>query len=193
MVFLLAGAASAQNSPAASDPPGVTVVQQSWRSQVRNPQLDEDPFIPNYEYREAMRAQKENIRQTAISLKTTGVAVNNPPRTILRADHPPGLYITYIYSVKVRNAGEKTIRSVVWEYVFFDPDTQVEMGRHQQTSKVKIHPGKSQDLSRSSTSPPAQVVDASKAAKDPAAKLSERVVIHRIEYADGSVWQRPSN
>lgn len=193
MVFLLVGAASAQSPSAVSDPPGVTVLKKNWRSQVRNPALDEDPFLPNYEYREAVRTQKENMRQTAISLKTVGVAVNNPPRTIVRADLPPGLSITYVYSVKIRNTGEKTIQSVVWEYVFFDPDTQKEMGHHQQTSKVKIHSGKSQDLTRRSTSPPAQVVDASKDAKDPASQLSERVVIHRIEYTDGSVWQRPSN
>ena len=193
MVLLLAGAASAQTPSAATDPPNVTVLQKNWRSQVRNPVLDEDPFIPNYEYREAVRTQKENMRTTAITLKTMGVAVNNPPPKILRVDAPPGLIITYIYSVKLRNNDEKTIRSVVWEYIFFDPDTQIEMGHHQQTSKVKIHPGKSKDLSRSSTNPPAQVIDASKAAKDPAARLSERVVIHRIEYTDGSVWQRPAN
>ena len=193
MVLLLAGAASAQSPAASSDPPGVTVLQKSWRSQVRNPALDEDPFLPNYEYREAVRTQQENIRQTAISLRTTGVAVNNRPRTILRADFPPGLHITYVYSAKIRNTGEKTIQSLVWEYVFFDPATpQKELGHHQQTSRVKIRPGKSQDLSRRSTSPPAQVIDASEA-KDPAPKLSGRVVIHRIEYTDGSVWQRPAN
>jgi hypothetical protein len=193
MVLILVGAAPAQNPSTPSDPPDVTVLQKSWRSQVRNPKLDEDPFIPNYEYREAVRTQKENIRQTAITLRTIGVAVNNPPRTILREDAPAGLLITYIYSMKVRNTGAKTIRLLVWEYVFVDPATQKEVGSHQNSSKVKIRSGKTQDVSRRSASPPAQVIDASKADKELASRLLERVVIHRIEYTDGSVWQRPSN
>ena len=193
MVFLLVGAASAQNPSPLSDPPDVTVLQKNWRSYVRNPKLDEDPFLPNDEHREAVRTQEENRRQTAISLKTTGVAVKNSPRKILRADIPAGFLITYIYNVKVRNTGAKTIRSLVWEYVFFDPTTQKEVGSHQHSSKVKIRSGKSQDVSRRSASPPTQVIDANNTDKELAARLSERVVIHRIEYDDGSVWQRPSN
>jgi hypothetical protein len=58
--------------------------------------------------------------------------------------------------VSVKNTGEKTIKLVDWDYVFFNTATQSETGRLEFTSDEKIGP-----------------------------------VVVRIEYTDGTIWQRP--
>ena len=189
LLFVLAGAASAQTSPAPSAPSDITVLQSKWNWNTRNPKLDEDPFRANDEYREFERVQKESARLNRQAQKETGVHAKYATRRLVYQDLPRGSLITYTYTAKVKNTGMKTVQAVTWTYIFFDPDTQKEMGRHQHTSKVKIRPGKSEDLVGRSSSPPIQIIDARKAAGVLPDKIDERVVIQQIEYADGSVWQ----
>ena len=119
--------------------------------------------------------------------KTTQISVP-APETGRR-----GLSVTYIYEVKVRNTGEKEIRTLIWEYVFFEPGTERELGRRRFVSRESIGPGKTRNLVLRSASSPTGTIDASKAGKKSRDEYSEQVVIQRIEYADGSVWQAASN
>jgi hypothetical protein len=190
LVVLLTGVASAQTVDL-SGPPGVTVLQSKWGFNIRNPKLDEDPMRVNDEYREYERVQKETM-QLNKSARQAGLPAKYAARNLSYQDLPTGAQVTYTYSVKIRNAGEKTVQAVVWTYIFFDPDTQKEIGHHQHTSKVKIRPGKSEELIGSSASPPIQVIDARRATGELPDQISERVLIKQIEYTDGSIWQRSS-
>jgi hypothetical protein len=105
---------------------------------------------------------------------------------------PSGLIERFYYQVKIKNLGSKTMKSIVWEYVFFDPETRTELSRFQCTDKLKLGPGKSADLLMNSPTPPSSVIDVRKTDKGPQ-QFIEQIVIARIEYSDGSIWQNPQN
>ncbi len=96
----------------------------------------------------------------------------------------------YRYKVVVKNAGSKTIKSIDWDYLITDPNLRYEVARHQFTSDEKISPGKEKELSVFIFSTPTKTISSHEQSKD-SQQLIEEVVLMRIEYSDGSVWQRP--
>lgn len=96
----------------------------------------------------------------------------------------------YRYKVSLRNDGAKTTTSIDWDYLFIDPTTQQVMGRHQFTSDETIKPGKNKEISVLYLSSPIKTINA-KSASDKSASMIEQVLIMRIQFSDGSVWQRP--
>jgi hypothetical protein len=194
LLFLLAGGASAQAVSTPSDAPGVAVIEKNWRREMRNPALEEDPLRPNREQAEMERAMKQNQRDNALRNNIGLPPLPPPPRVpSSRSDDTPSLTIEYVYRAKISNTGTKAIRKLVWEYVFFDPSTQREVGRRRNESKVNISPGKTSNVVVRSASPPAGTVNVAQTGKKSQEQYSEQVVIQRIEYADGSVWRRDSN
>lgn len=193
LLFLLAGGVSAQPLPDASDPTDVAVVEKGWRKVIRNPALDEDPFRANDEQKQLERAQKDEGIRNAIRVREGGTPQPVRTGTRILENESQGPSARYIYRAKVRNTGTKTIMALVWDYRFFNPHTLEEVGHHSFTHRVKIRPGKGFELIVQSASPPSRVIDATKAVKDLGVQYSEKVVIRRIEYADGSVWLRPTN
>jgi hypothetical protein len=189
VVLLGAVNASAQTSPEVSAAPDIVVLQKSWRLAVRNSVLDEDPFSANAEFNEALRAQRVNDIQNAIRARGSESRQPPPPRPNKNRDVDPQPSETYVYQVKIRNTGTKTIRAVDWGYIFTDPETQQEQGRHRYSNKVKIRPGQNNGLTGRTASPPTYIVSARNAGKDVGKQLTEQVVIYRIEYEDGTVWQ----
>lgn len=193
LLFLLAAGVSAQPSLDMSDPPDLAVAEKSWRKEIRHPALDVDPFVANDEHKEFERAQKDNSIRNSVRVREGGTPQPTLPRTKPLENESQGPSARYVYRAKVRNTGTKTILALVWDYRFFNPDTLEEVGHHSFTQRVKIRPGKGCELIGQSASPPARVIDVTKAVKDLGARYSEKVVILRVEYADGSVWLRPTN
>jgi hypothetical protein len=193
-VLLGALIASAQTPSGISPntPPDIIVLQKNWRLDSRNSLLDEDPFSANAEFNEALRAQRENDIRNVIRAKGSESREPPPMRRGQIKDAPPEPSATYVYQVKVKNTGTKTIRSVDWVYTFLDPETQREMGKHRYSSKVRIRPGQNNSLVGRTASPPTYIVSVKNAGKDEGKQMSEQVVINRIEYEDGTVWQNPS-
>ncbi len=97
----------------------------------------------------------------------------------------------YRYTVKVRNDGQKTIKSVDWDYLFIDPTTGREAARHQFTSDETVKPGKTKELTVLYLTPPVKTVSARTLSKKEPMPFQERVILARILYSDGSVWQHP--
>jgi hypothetical protein len=188
VVLLAAANAPAQTPPTATVPPDIVVLQKSARVAVRNPALEDDPFSANAEFTDAQRAQKISDIQNAIRAKGGESREPPPPRTSKTRRTPSMQSETYIYRAKIKNAGLKTIRAVDWGYLFVDPDTQEELGRHLYSTKIKIRPGQNSDLVGRSASPQTSVVNVKSTGKEP----SEQIVIYRVEYDDGSVWQNPA-
>jgi hypothetical protein len=91
--------------------------------------------------------------------------------------------ITY----ELKNTGDKKIKAITWEYVFFDPETRRQLSSKQFISKVKIHPGKEKTLGEKSVVPPAYIVGASAAGGSLSEHYFEQVMIRSIVYTDGSV------
>ncbi len=97
----------------------------------------------------------------------------------------------FIYKVTVNNATDKAIKSVDWDYVFLNADTHNEINRQQFTSEEKIGSGRTGELKVIVNRSPTRTISADSLNKNERDGLSEQVVIIRIEYADGSVWQHP--
>lgn len=202
LLFLLVGAASAQavSNPPASNPPaapGLTVIEKNWSRQVRNPLLEQDPMRASAEQLELQRARQQNQRDNAVRASLGLPPLPPPtvrgPRTLsgetdISSDRP---WVEYTYKAKVSNTGSKAIRKLVWEYVFFDPATQKEVGRRRYENKVNIRPGKTSNVIARSLTPPTGTIDANQVGKKPKDQYAEQIVIQRIEYADGTVWLRP--
>lgn len=97
----------------------------------------------------------------------------------------------YRYKVTLRNDGPKTIKSVDWDYLFVDPITQQALARHQFTSDETIKTGKSKEISVLYLIAPVKTLDVRSLRKKEPASITEAVVVVRVQYSDGSVWQHP--
>lgn len=92
----------------------------------------------------------------------------------------------YVYQIQIKNAGKRLVRSFVWEYQGA-PGVEDSPGR-QFLCAVKAKPNQTKGVEVMSGLPPSAIVDASKAGdKQP---LPASATINRIEYSDGSIWQR---
>lgn len=218
--LLLASTASAQTSSitSATDAPGVTVAQFRWQREVFVPALYDDPMRINQDQRDLERDQKATSKEnsdrakqgiTQLPSPTKKTAANVPvgetPMGIPLGDEPVGnrnlpartdpgaASVLYVYEAKIKNTGAKTIRAIVWQYILSDPETAVEVARHQFTGRVTIRAGKTTNLVARTKTPPTRIVQLKKSDKESPVKHSEHVVINRIEYDDGTFWQRTSN
>ena len=190
VLFLLAVCASGQ---ASSAQPDVTVLQNKWRIDLYNPALDKDPLAASKEHQQEVRQQQANAQENE-NRKRQGEPALPPviPKSAADSGASP-LTAFYIYELKVRNTGRQEIRTLTWEYVFFEPGTTREVGRLQFVSKVSMKPGATKSLVVRSKDSPTGTLEASKAGKKPSEQYSEQIVIRSIVYADGSVWSLPSN
>lgn len=102
---------------------------------------------------------------------------------------PPRYY--FFYRASMRNAGTKAITEIDWDYVFFDEATGDEFDRRQFTSVQNIAPGKQKELTFSLPTPPVRRISVHALDKKERFGIGEKVVIVRVKYADGSVWQMP--
>ena len=65
----------------------------------------------------------------------------------------------FVYTIRVRNVGDRAIVLVVWRYDFFDPLTHALSTRHEFETRTHIKPGKRKTLYAESGSPPTPVVE----------------------------------
>jgi hypothetical protein len=98
----------------------------------------------------------------------------------------------FAYRVKVQNTAEKIVEIVFWEYQFHDPANPDLVARRQFLCGVNIPAGKGKELEGFSLSAPSEVVDVKTLAGNSAKPFKENVLINRVEYSDGSMWQRKS-
>ena len=103
---------------------------------------------------------------------------------------PPPRYYFY-YRASIKNTSTKQIAEIDWDYIFTDAATGDELDRRQFTSVQNIGPGKQKELTFTLPTPPTRRISVQSLDKKERAGLGEQVVIVRIKYADGSVWQLP--
>jgi len=193
-LFLVAGGVLAQSAPVATNPTGLLILETSWRKVIRNPALDSDPFEANDAHEDFRREQREQNIRNSIRVRegdSRGRAPDLPRPKLATAAELESPSVRYIYRIKVKNTEEKAIVGLVWEFNFMDPQSFEEVGRHSFIHRVKIRPGKDFELIGQSASPPVRVIAASKVLNAPS--HTEKIVIQRIDYADGSSWTRPQN
>jgi hypothetical protein len=169
------------------------VLQSKWRIDLYNPALDKDPLAASKEHQQEEHQQQANVQENENRKRQGEPAL--PPVIPKSGADTGGSRLTafYIYELKIRNTGQKEIRTLTWEYVFFEPGTTQEVGRLQFVSKVGLRPGTTRNVVVRSKDSPTGTVDATKAGKKPSDQYSEQIVIRSIGYADGSVWSSASN
>ena len=109
-----------------------------------------------------------------------------------REPHNAKTWMATYTGSKLRMITRKLVEVVFWEYQFHDPANPQFVARRQFLCGVNISPGKSKDLEGFSLSGPSEVVNVKTLGDNPNNPFKEAVVINRIEYADGKVWQRKS-
>ncbi|MDX6385184.1 MAG: hypothetical protein QOK48_2757 [Blastocatellia bacterium] len=96
----------------------------------------------------------------------------------------------FTYQVKIQNGSGKIIQTIFWEYQFRETASPANVTRRQFLCSGKINPDKGKDLQVFTLNGPSDVVNVKSLAKRPADQFKEGVVINRVEYTDGTFWQR---
>ena len=197
-ILLPAVAISAQSSsPSPDASPQLSVLKFSWSKERVG--WERDPFGGPIENFDEMRVRARNEKRILDAKKGGNSAEVDKLARDARSDDALISEIHkntearygFLYKTSVQNTGAKIIKTIDWDYVFFDTNTQAEMGRRQFTSDEQIGPGKTRELKFFIAGPPTRTISVSSLNKNERDSLGEAVVIVRIEYADGSSWQHP--
>ena len=89
-----------------------------------------------------------------------------------------------------QNGSRKTIQIIFWEYQFKESANPTNVTRRQFLCSARINPDKAKDLQVFSLSGPSNVVNVKSLTKGSASQFEEGVVVNRVEFTDGTFWQR---
>jgi hypothetical protein len=191
LIFLLlvAGVAVAQTDPA------VELVKFSWSKERLN--WEGNPFGgPNENFHQmqfrtrsekrvsdAKRSNSPEVGKLEKEAKADAAIVANENQN----SAPPRYY--FMYRASIKNLSTIQIKEIEWDYIFVDAATGEELDRRQFTSVQNIGPGKQKELTFTLPTPPTRRVSVYALDKKERLGLAEKVIIVRITYADGSVWE----
>jgi hypothetical protein len=181
-----------------SDTSSVTVVSFKW-SKTR--QLLEKIETPNTAPAAAMIPQNKNFQRNIRVNDPVGARDPNQDtidgrsaaieKNVQESRTPQSKPVdAFSYKVKFQNSSALGVDILFWEYQFIDRVTPSNVTRRQFLCAANLKPGKDKELVAFSRSGPSDVVNVNTLAKNSDKPFDEKVVINRVEYADGSIWQR---
>ncbi len=197
--LLLMFAGSNQNPATAPDGLLLTVVSHKWSKARQMVEKLEEPngLTPQQAMIPANRNFQRNVRVNDPAgvrdpnADTTDGRAAALEKIVQESRRPQTKPVDgYAYRVKLQNAGNKVVDILFWEYQFIDSANPKTLARRQFLCGVNIKPGKEFEVKAFSLSGPSDVVDVGSLAKDKENPFQEKVVVNRVEYADGSIWQR---
>ena len=170
------------------DPGGVEVIKCGW-SKVRIG-WERDPFGGPLENFDEMRSRARNERRVAQGggERAKRDAKADEANIAKQREKPTSRYY-FIYKAKIKNNHTAAITQIDWDHVFYERDTENEVGRQEFTSDEQIGPGKTKELTVTTTSPPAHTVSVTSLNLEERDRFTEKIVLLRVKYADGRVWQ----
>lgn len=173
---------------APQEPSGVEVLKSSW-SKIRIG-WERDPFGGPLENWEEMRSRARNERRIAQGGgdRAKREAKADEANIAKQREKPASRYY-FIYKAKLKNNNTAAITQLDWDHVFYERDTQNEVGRQEFTSDEHIAPGKTKELTVTVTSPPTRTVSITSLNLEERDRFTEKIVLLRVKYADGRVWQ----
>jgi hypothetical protein len=192
LVLLCAGVVCAQQQQSNV---AVEVVKFSWSKERIG--WERDPFGGPIENFDETRARQRNERRIEdakrggnsaevdrIKREATADAAN------IAAKHKDSRsrYV-FVYKATIKNTSTKAIKSIDWDYIFLERGTENELGRQQFTSEEKVSAGKTKELIVTITKPPTKTISLTSLNANERGTLDGRVVLVRIDYADGTSWQ----
>jgi hypothetical protein len=180
-----------------SETAAVEVVKFSWSKERLN--WERNPFGGTIENFHQMQFRSRSEKRVSDAKRSNSAEIGKLEKeakadaAIVEATNkpsaPPRYY--FLYRTSVRNASTKAISEIDWDYVCVDAGTGDELDRRQFTSVQNIAPGKTKELSFTLSTPPTRRISVYALDKKERAGVDEHVVIVRVKYADGSVWQLP--
>jgi hypothetical protein len=158
------------DSPYVAPAPDMSVVK---KNDLRNPlpRATIGVIDPNTQTTDGRAAALERNVQEARSPKSTSVE-------------------GYIYQAKIRNVHNQNIEIVFWEYQFKELSNPTNVVRRQFLCSVKIKPGKERELQAFTVLGPSDVISVGSLTNKSRDLFEEKVLINRMEYADGTIFQR---
>lgn len=194
-IFALFAVSMAHRATVKGDPADLQVVKMSWKRDSRSARevypKDKEPTDEQLHGKDVPPTQStraERTQQTSVYDNAT-----RPGQEVEELWPATGPLISgYLYQITVRNTGRKEIKTVNWQYIFADSHDPNIVTRHQFLSRTKISPGKEAKLSKFTVAAPTQVINAKTVANNSKQPYVEQALITRIEYMDGSVWERPA-
>lgn len=181
---------------AAQDSSGVEVLKFNWSKERIG--WEGNPFGGPIENFDEVRARTRNEKRIEDAKRGNSADIDRIRREAkadaanIEAQHKNATarYV-FIYKASIKNTTAKTISSIDWDYIFLDRADQSEIGRQQFTNDEKIGPGKSKELSIVINKPPTQTISVTSLNTKERDGLVGRVVIVRLQFTDGTEWQRP--
>jgi len=196
--FLLLGVSLLLISPPqVSDTSSVVVVSFKW-SKTRQPM--EKIEVANSAPAAAMIPQNKNFQRNVRVNDPVGARDPNQDtidgrsaaieKNVQAARTPQSKPVdAFSYKVKFENTSAQGIDIMFWEYQFIDRVDPTVVTRRQFLCAANLKPGKEKELVAFSLSGPS-VVNVNTLAKNSENPFDEKVVVNRVEYGDGSIWQR---
>ena len=198
-IVALAVVSAAQTQVASNKPPDIEIFKPNWNKSHVNPEFGGgNPLFSaevgaglfNERTGGATVTRSVTNRRTPLPETHEYVSSSYNPH-LLKSPNPSPVIKGYLYQATIRNNGARTIKTVNWEYTFADSIDQSVVARHRFQTRIRIAPGKERKLKEFAIAPPTKVVNAKALSNNPSQPFTEQAVITRIQYADGSVWERP--
>lgn len=189
------GPVAPTNAPLAPVDALIAVIKHSWSKERIN--WEGDPFggpVENFDDMRRRRVDERRIERARGSGnlgEASKIEREMRAEQVIKARPPKPPRYVFHYKLSIRNTSDRTIKSIDWDYVFFSANTQSEAGRMEFTSEEKIGPGKNKELHVMARKPPARTISVYALDKNERLGLDGQIVIMRVEYTDGTVWQRP--
>jgi hypothetical protein len=188
------------NQNPASDSSSLIVLEKKWtRSTQRLEKVEPPPPGPAREIIAANRNYPRNARindpvgardPNLDTIDGRSAALEKAVQDSRRSEGKPVL--GYSYRAKVQNTSKSVVDIVFWEYQFVDAADPAIVTRRQFLCGVNIKPDKTKELQAFTLAAPSEVVSVGTLASKDGSPLKESVIINRVEYADGTIWQRKS-
>ena len=179
--FFLCGSGWAQTEGAKTNS-GVEILKLKWEKEARLPQN----FDPS-------GGSTGSINDSATSSRSGGGGGSGGGGASttqgMQPSAPSRVSFLYVYSMKIKNHGSKEIDGVAWDYVFMDPTTSAELGRHQFLSFEKVASDKTVTFQSEQRTPPVRTIPAQASEVNKHEKLLEKSEIKCVLYADGTTWR----
>lgn len=198
LMFLLSLALQVQNSSAQTDGPSLVVVDSKYskaRHTLEFADMSATAPAPamtaankNFERNRRMNDPAGVLDPNSVTIDGRSAAIE---KSVQESRAPKRKEVEgYEYRVKFRNSGGKAVEVLFWEYRFTETANPSNVARRQFLCGVGIKPGKDKEVISFSVSGPSNVVSAGSLATEAGPSYNEKVVVNRVEYADGTIWQR---
>jgi hypothetical protein len=196
LLLLPTVAVKAQVSVPLKEPSGISVLKFSWNKERIG--WEQDPFSGPIENFDEMRVRARNEKRVMDAKKGGNGSELSRAERDARTDEAlissihrnASARYGFVYKLLLQNNDARSIKAIDCDYVFFDVSNERELGRRQFTSEEKIGPGKTKELKFFIPTPPAKTISINSLNKHEREGLGEAIVIVRVEYMDGSLWQR---